>query len=116
MTVPPSADRGRRVGAALVGVHEPGPADRLLEGGAHGRVEGLERAGDDVGGHLEARRGDPVEPLGRGVEGGGTLFSHGGDDGAHGLQRGLDVELGPRKGGPQLAQRQVTDRAGRPVG
>ena len=49
-----------------------------------------------------------VEPLGRGVQGRGALLTHGGDDGAHGIQRGLDVELGARQGGPQLAQRQVS--------
>ena len=102
------ADRGRRVGAALVGVYSAGPADRLLERGAHGRVEDLERADDDVGGHLETRRCNPVEAFGRGVERGGTLLSHGGDDGPHGLQRGLYVVLGPRKCGPKLAKRQVT--------
>ena len=88
-------------------MHQAGPADRLLEGGAHGRVEGVERAGEDVGRHPQARRRDAVEALGGGVEGGGALLAHGGDDGPHGIQRRLDVELGPRQRGPQLAQGQV---------
>ena len=100
-------DPGRRVGAALVGVDEAGPADRLLEGGPHGRVEGLQGAGDDVGGHPQARRSDAVEALGRGVERGGPALADVRDDRAHGIQRGLDVELGPRHRGPQLAQGQA---------
>ena len=62
-------DVGRRVGAALVLVDEPGPPDRLLERrrAPRGRGPPARRASTSAG-TRRARRADAVEPLGGGVQ------------------------------------------------
>ena len=84
-------DRGRRVGAPLVGVHEPGPPDRLLQRGAHGGVEGLQ-GGDDVRGHPQAAGRMPSKRSAAAYSAGGAVLADVRDDRAHGIQRRLDVE------------------------
>jgi hypothetical protein len=103
----PVGDLRGRVGPALVGVHDARPADGLLEGRAHGRVQRRQGVGDDLGGHPQPRRTDAVEALRGVVEGRRTALGDVRDDRAHGIQRRLDVELGARQGSLELTQAEV---------
>ena len=103
MTVPPSDDLGGVVGAALVGVHHPGPPDRLLQRGADDRVERLERVRERLRRHPQVVRAHAVEALGGVAQGGRPAAADVVDDRADLRDRRLDVELGPGQVAPQLA-------------
>ena len=98
-------DLGDGLRAALVGVHEAGPPDRLLERGSDRRVQGLQCVGNDLGRDPEVRWAHAVEALSGRVEGLGAALTDVLADGAHRLQGRLDVELGPRQGGAELPER-----------
>ena len=96
--------RRGRLGAALLGVHQAGPADGLLECPADLRVEVHESLGDDLGRHAQGRRAHAVKAL-RGVEDGRATA--GGDvvaDRTDSSQGCLDIQLGTRQGAPELAE------------
>ncbi len=96
------------VGAPLVGVHQPGPADRLLQRGPDGRVQRGEGVDQRLGRDPGVGQPDAVEPL-RGVQDrrdptGADVVADRPDDG----EGALDVQHGTRHDTPQLAVLQVT--------
>src|SRR5659263_230289 len=84
-------------------MHGADPDDRLLEPGAHRRVERGERVAEGGTADPELARTDVVEALGEVPEGGGASLADVGHDRLDLRQGGLDVELGARQGGRQLA-------------
>ncbi len=92
--------RGVR-GAALLAVDEAGTADGLLERGAHGRVEALQRAGQLLGRDTHLFQPDAVELLGEVDQRRVPAMMHGLADRTHLLQGDRDVEVGS---GQQVAQ------------
>ena len=114
---PPLGDGAARhdlrghVGAALVAVDEAGAADALLQRVTHGRVEVVEGLPDRLGGHPRGRELHAVETRGVLPYGRGSAMSHVVADRPHLLQGGLDVELGSRQHGAQVAR--AGTRAGR---
>ena len=82
------------VGAALLAVDEPGAADRLLQRGAHLRVEGLQGGGDPVLGHPGGLQRHAVEALGDLDQRRDPAMAYVLADRPHLLQGGLHVELG----------------------
>ena len=106
---PPLGDRaagddlGRRVGALLVGVDQPGATDRLLEGGPQRRVEPVEGVLQHLGRDPQVLRPDAVELLAEVAQRVRPAMPDVLDDRADLVQRRLDVELGARQRGPQGA-------------
>ena len=100
---PAGDDLGRRVGASLVGVDQPGATDRLLEGGPQRRVEPVEGVLQHLGRDPQVLRPDAVEPLAEVAQRVRSAMPDVLDDRADLLQGRLDVELGARQRGPQGA-------------
>ena len=98
---------GGGVGAALVLVHQPGPADRLLQRGADVGVEGVEGGGQHVGGHPQPVRAHAVEALAEVTQRRRATVVHVLTDRAHRVKGGLDVVLGS---GQRLSQRARIER------
>ncbi len=86
---------------ALLAVDQPGAADGLLQGGAHGRVEAGERVGERLGRDADGFQPYSVELLGEVDQRRVATMMHGLADRAHLLQGGLNVEVGS---GQQVAQ------------
>ncbi len=87
--------------AALRAVDDPGAADGLLQGRAHGRVEFLQRAAEGGGRHPHLVEPDPVEPLGEIDQRRVAPMMHVLADRTHLLQGGRYVEFGS---GQQVTQ------------
>ncbi len=92
---------GGVLGAALVAVDDPGAPDRLLQGGADGRVQLLQRGLEGLRGYPDLRELDPVEPLRILDQRRRATMMDVLADGPHLLQGSFYVELGT---GQQVAQ------------
>ena len=89
------------LGAALLAVDDPGAPDRLLQGGADGRVELFQGVGEGLGGDPHLLERHAVELLRVVDQRRRATMMHVLADGPHLLQGGLHVELGT---GQQVAQ------------
>ena len=107
------AQRRRRVGAALVGVHRPGPVDRDLQRGPDiGRQRG-ECVVEPVRGHTHSPRPHTVERLAVLQRRLGPTLCDGLDDRANRGQHRLDVDAAARQRGTQLRRSSACGYAGR---
>ncbi len=122
MTVPPGTTVSLGVDPALIGVDEPGAADRLLQRGPHGGIEVGQSLPQRLGRHPDVVQLHAVEPP-RGLDQrGDPMVPHGLDDRADPLDGGVHVQFGARqhlagvrRGTPEIDSGQHTLSLGNPV-